>query len=109
VKRSLLSLAASALLALAAGSALADTYSGEITKVDRYSKSIEVKGGEPVRKKVFFLSLKGEVTRAGQPAALADLKRGDRVEVEFTRSGTALIASRVAAAPSASTEPVARQ
>ena len=95
VKRSILSLSVSALLALAAGSALADTYSGEITKVDKYSKSIEVRGGEPVRKNLFFLSRSGQVTRGGQPVALADLKRGDRVRVEFTRKGSTHTASSV--------------
>lgn len=94
----ILSLSVSALIALAAGSALADTVSGEVTKIDKYSKSVEVRGGEPARKKLYFLTRNGQVTRDGQPVALADLKRGDRVEIEFTRQGSTHIASSVAVA-----------
>ena len=94
----ILALSVSALLTLAAGTALADTYSGEITKIDKYSKSVEVRGGEPIRKKLFFLTRNGQVTRDGQPVALADLKRGDRVEIEFTRKGSTHSASHVAVA-----------
>jgi hypothetical protein len=95
VKRSMLSLSVSALLALAAAPALADTLSGEVTKIDRYSESIEVKGGAPARKKLFFLTRDAQVLRAGQPVALRDVKRGDRVEVEFSRQGGTPTASRV--------------
>jgi hypothetical protein len=93
----MLSLSVSALLALAAAPALADTLSGEVTKIDRYSESIEVRGGEPARKKLFFLTRHAQVTRAGQPVALGDLKRGDRVEVEYSRKGGIPAASRVTA------------
>jgi hypothetical protein len=103
----ILSLSVSAFLALAAGSAFADTYAGEVTKVDKYSKSLEVRGGEPVRKKLFFLSRNGQVTRDGQPVVLADLKRGDRVEVEFTRKGSTHTATRVALVAGEAAEAVA--
>jgi Cu/Ag efflux protein CusF len=103
----LLSLSVSAFLTLAAASALADTYTGEVTKVDKYSKSVEVRGGEPVRKKLFFLSRDGQITRDGQPAVLADLKRGDRVEVVFARKGTTHTATRVAVVAGESAEAVA--
>lgn len=107
MKRSILSLSVSAFLALAAGSALADTYAGEVTKVDRYSKSLEVRGGEPVRKKRFFLARGGEVTRGGQPVALAELKRGDRVEVSFTRKGSTHTAHSVAVVAGETPETIA--
>ena len=93
----MLSLSVSAFLALAAAPALGDTLSGEVTKIDRYSESIEVRGGEPARKKLFFLTRDAQVTRAGQPVALGDLKRGDRVEVEYSRKGGVPTASRVTA------------
>jgi Cu/Ag efflux protein CusF len=96
VKKLTLSLFAVTLLA--AGAAFADTYSGEITKIDRASKSIEVRGGEPARKKLFFLSRKGEVTRAGAPVAFRELKRGDRVEIAFQRSGSTHTATQIAIA-----------
>jgi Cu/Ag efflux protein CusF len=96
VKKLILSLFA--LTLLAAGPAFADTYSGEITKIDRSSKSIEVRGGDPVRKKLFFLSRKGEVTRAGAPVEFRELKRGDRVEVAFQRKGSTHTATQIAVA-----------
>jgi hypothetical protein len=96
VKRSILSLSVSALLALAAGPALADTFSGEITKLDRGSKSIEVKGGESARRLRFFLTPGGEITRGGLPVAFVDLKRGDRVEVDYSRKGSTQTARSVA-------------
>ncbi len=107
MKRKILSLSVSALLALAAGSALADTYSGEVTKIDKFSKSVEVRGGEPARKKLFFLSRTGQVTRAGQPVTLADLNRGDRVEIEFLRKGSTHTASSVAVVAGEAAEAVA--
>jgi hypothetical protein len=107
VKRSIVSLSLSALLALAAGSALADTYAGEVTKVDRYSKSVEVRGGEHNRKQLFFLARGAQVTRGGQPVAIGDLKRGDRVEVDFTRKGSTHTARSVALVSSESAEAIA--
>jgi hypothetical protein len=96
VRRTILILSVFASLLLAAGSALADHYSGEITKLDRGSRSIEVKGGESQRRLLFFLGRGGEVTRAGQPVEFADLKRGDRVEVEFSKRGSTQTALSVA-------------
>jgi len=96
VKRTILSLSASALLALAASPALADQFSGEITKLDRGSKSIEVRGEDAPRALRFFLARGGEVTRAGQPVAFSDLKRGDRVAIEFSRKGSTHTAQSVA-------------
>ena len=96
MKKLTLSLFVSTLLA--ASAAFADTYSGEITKIDRASKSIEVRGGEPARKKLFFLSRKGEVTRAGAPVEFRELKRGDRVEVSFQRNGATHTATQIALA-----------
>jgi hypothetical protein len=96
VHRKLLSISFSAILGLAASSALADQFSGEITKLDRNSKSIEVKGGEAERRLRFFLARGGQVTRGGSPVAFADLKRGDRVEVDFTKKGSTHTAQSVA-------------
>jgi hypothetical protein len=96
VKRTILSLSAFAFLALAASSALADQFSGEITKLDRGSQSIEVRGDDAQRARRFFLARGGEVTRAGQPVDFADLKRGDRVAIEFSKKGSTQTAQSVA-------------
>jgi hypothetical protein len=106
VKRKLLSLSVSAFLALAANSALADQFSGEITKLDRGSKSIEVRGDDAQRALRFFLARGGEVTRAGQPVAFGDLKRGDRVAIEFSKKGSTQTAQSVAVTSGAPAETV---
>ncbi len=104
MKRSILALSAAALLALAATPALAETFSGEIIELDRGSKSIEVRGGDSQRRVRFFLAPGGELTRGSLPVTFADLRRGDRVEIDFLRKGsthTAYDVAVVAATPAA--------
>jgi hypothetical protein len=96
----------SGFLGLSASAALADQFVGRITKLDRWSKSVEVKGGDPQRKLRFFLGNNGEVTRAGEPVSFADLKRGDRVEIEFNKRGTTPVARTIAIVPAGSAEAV---
>lgn len=104
-----LSLSVLAALALATTPALAETFSGEITKIDRGSQSIEVKGGEAQRKLRFFLARGGEVTRAGVPAPFATLKRGERVEIDFAKTGATRTARAVSVDASGPAEAVARE
>lgn len=92
----LLSLLALTSFSLASAPALADTFSGEITKIDRHSKSIEVRDGDSQRKLRFFLSGSGEVTRDGAPVRFATLRRGERVEVDFARNNGSHFARSIA-------------
>jgi hypothetical protein len=101
VRSKLLSLSVLASLALAAAPALADTASGEVLKVDRYSKSVEIKASDTQRKVRFFLAHGGQVTRDGQSVNFATLKPGERVEIDYSRSGTNSVASTVAVVPEA--------
>ena len=94
--RALATLAALAITASAAP-ALAETFSGEITRVDRGSRSIEVRGGESGRKLRFFLAHGGDVTRDGRAVNFATLKRGERVEVDYARKGATHTARAIAA------------
>jgi hypothetical protein len=73
-------------------------FSGEVTSLERSADAVVVKGGEPLRKKKFFLTRGGQVTRAGQVVSLADLKRGDRVEVTYTAERSYLFARSIAIA-----------
>jgi hypothetical protein len=93
--------AVSGLLILPASAALADQFVGQITKLDRWSKSVEVKGGEPLRKLRFFLGNEGEVTRAGTPVSFGELKRGDTVQIEYAKRGSTPVARAIAIAPAA--------
>ncbi len=89
----------SALLSLGATAALADStreFKGEVSNVDRYSESIVVRGGEPRRRLKFFLSRSGQVTNGGRAVSLADLKRGEQVEVIYTKDGSTLRAHTIA-------------
>jgi hypothetical protein len=101
VRSKLLSLSLLASLALAAAPALADTASGEVLKVDRYSKSVEIRASDSQRKVRFFLARGGQVLRDGQPVNIATLKRGERVEIDYSKSGSSSIASAVAVVPDA--------
>lgn len=97
----------SAFLLLGAMPALADTQraiEGEVVRVDRSNRSVVVLGGEPQRRLRFFLARHGEVTSGGQPVELADLKRGMRVEVSYTRSGSTHTAHTIAVAGQSSAE-----
>ncbi|HEU4431728.1 MAG TPA: hypothetical protein VFT98_23420 [Myxococcota bacterium] len=71
-------------------------FSGEITSVERSAKAIVVKGGEPARKRKFFLARGAQLTSGGAPVTLAELKRGERVEVTYTKSNSHLFARSVA-------------
>ena len=102
-----LSLSALASLALVSGPAFADTFSGEITKIDRGSQSIEVQGDESQRKLRFFLARGGEVTRDGLPVQFAALQRGDRVEIDYARKGATHTARSVAVTPRGGAEGIA--
>ncbi len=106
MRRMVLSAAVSGFLALAASAALADQFVGQITKLDRWSKSVEVKGGEPQRKLRFFLGNDGEVTRAGESVSFAELKRGDRVEIEFAKRGSTPVAQTIAIVPAGAAEAI---
>lgn len=80
----------SVLLVLGATAALGDSqrqFSGEVISLDRYSKSIVVKGGEPPRRLRFFFSRSGQVTVGGKPASFDELKKGAHVDVAYTRNG----------------------
>jgi len=87
-----------ALVVLEAPVARADeplAFSGEITSVERSSKAIVVKGGEPVRKRKFFLARGAQVTSGGAPLTFAELKRGERVEITYAKSSSHLFARTV--------------
>ncbi|HEU4430168.1 MAG TPA: hypothetical protein VFT98_15515 [Myxococcota bacterium] len=96
----------SGFLAFSASAALADQFVGQITKLDRWSKSVEVKGGDPQRKLRFFLGNNGEVTRAGAPVSFGELKRGDRVEIEFAKRGSTPVAHTIAIVPAGAAEAI---
>jgi len=106
MRRMILSVAVLGFVSLTASAALADQFTGQITKLDRWSKSIEVKGGEPARKLRFFLANGGEVTRAGEAVSFGELKRGDVVEVEFAKRGTTPVAHTIAVVPASAGETV---
>jgi len=87
-----------ALVALEAPAARADAplaFSGEITSIDRSAKAIVVKGGEPLRKRKFFLARGAQVTSGGAATSFAELKRGEQVEVTYTESNSHLFARSV--------------
>jgi hypothetical protein len=84
---------------LGAGAALADeplSFSGEISSIERSAKAIVVKGGDPVRKRKFFLARGAQVTSGGAPVSFAELKRGERVEITYAKSSSHLFARTVA-------------
>jgi len=88
-----------AFVVLGAGAALGEearTFSGQITSLDRGAKALVVKGGEPLRKRKFFLSRGAQVLSAGAAASYRDLKRGDQVEIAFTESNSHSFAHSIA-------------
>ncbi len=89
----------SALLALGAAAAAGESpreFRGEIASVDRSSKAIVVKGGQPQRRLKFFLARGGQVTSGGTTTPFAELKRGEQVEVGYTKARSHLWAHTIA-------------
>jgi hypothetical protein len=70
-----------------------EKYSGVIERVDVAKKDFAVKNGK--EEMTFSLSDKAKITEGKKTLALADLKKGQEVTVEYTKEGNKSVAEMV--------------
>ncbi len=70
-----------------------EKFSGVIEKVDVAKKDVAVKSGK--EEIIFSLSDKTKITEGKKTLALADLKKGQEVTVEYKKEGTKSVAEMV--------------
>ena len=77
-----------------------EKFSGMVEKVDEAAKMVDVKRGKKTMS--FALDDQTKITKAGKEMALADVKKGMNVAVEYKKEGDKMIATAVkASAPKA--------
>ena len=77
------------------------TERGVIEKVDPARKEFALKGGYPKRGTTFEWNASTRFVENGKPAAAAELKPGERADVNYTHHGKQRVATRIAISPSA--------
>lgn len=72
-------------------------FSGMVEKVDEAAKMVDVKKGKKTMS--FAIDAQTKITEAGKEMALADLKKGMNVSIEYQKEGDKMVAKAIKASP----------
>ena len=83
-----------------------EKFSGTVEKVDEATKMVDVKHGKKTMS--FAIDDQTKMTKGGKEMAMADVKKGMNVSIEYKKEGDKMIATAVkASAPKAAKKPKA--